>query len=85
MSDKKHIESLIKEAELYRRQSLLNQAREKYDEILEFINGHEHYKKNEKLITAIKGRIKVMLIEIYYMRYEQYKKSCKRTVMFLAN
>ncbi|MFC1862766.1 tetratricopeptide repeat protein [Thermodesulfobacteriota bacterium] len=60
MSDKEHIESLIKEAELYRKQSLLNQAKEKYDEILEFIHGHDYYKKNEKLISAIKDRIRAI-------------------------
>jgi hypothetical protein len=60
MSDKEHIESLIKEAELYRRQSLLDQAREKYNEILEFIHGHDRYNKNEKLISAIEGRIKIV-------------------------
>lgn len=60
MSDKEHIESLIKEAELYRRQSLLNQAREKYNEILDFINTHEHYKKNEKLVSAINDRINIV-------------------------
>jgi tetratricopeptide (TPR) repeat protein len=60
MSDKEHIESLIKEAELYRKQSLLTQAKEKYDEILEFINGHDFYKKNEKLISAINKRIEIV-------------------------
>ena len=53
MSDKEHIESLIKEAELYRKQGLLDQAKEKYGEILGFIENHSHYSKDNKLINHL--------------------------------
>ncbi|MBN2062609.1 MAG: hypothetical protein JW882_19570 [Deltaproteobacteria bacterium] len=60
MSDKEYIETTIKEAELYRKQSLLKQAKQKYETLLEFIEGHEHYSKDKKLINGIKSRIKVV-------------------------
>jgi len=83
MSDKEHIESLIKEAELYRRQSLLDQAREKYDEILEFILDHNHYKKNEKLISAIKGRIKIVEEDLSEVSEEDEKPDLSEDVQGL--
>jgi tetratricopeptide (TPR) repeat protein len=60
MSDKEHIKSLIREAELYRKQSLLEESKEKYEEILQFLQGHERYSKDKKLIEAIQGKIRTV-------------------------
>jgi tetratricopeptide (TPR) repeat protein len=57
MSDKEKVKSLIKEAEIYRKQGLFEQSKEKYGEILKFIQSHETYSKNKKLIDAVKGKI----------------------------
>jgi len=60
MPDKEHIRSLIREAELYRKQSLLEESKEKYEEILQFLQGHERYSKDKKLIDAIQGKIRTV-------------------------
>jgi len=60
MSDKERIRLLIREAELYRKQSLLEESKEKYEEILEFLQGHERYSKDKKLIDAVQGKIRTV-------------------------
>jgi len=60
MSDKEHIRSLIREAEIYRKQGLLEESREKYEEILKFIQNHESYSKDKKLIDAVKRKIRTV-------------------------
>lgn len=60
MGDKEYIETIIKEAELYRKQSLLRQALEKYQTLLKFLEGHERFSRDSKLIDGIKGRINVV-------------------------
>lgn len=67
MSDKEHIKSLIKEAEIYREQGLLEQSIEKYEEALRLIQNHESYSKDKKLIDTIKSKIRTVegsLVEI---------------------
>ncbi len=67
MSDKEHIKSLIKEAEIYRKQSLLEPSKEKYEEVLRLIQNHESYSKGKKLIDTIKSKIRTVeenLVEI---------------------
>jgi len=67
MSDKEHIKSLIKEAEIYRKQSLLEPSKEKYEEALRLIQNHESYSKDKKLIDTIKSKIRTVeenLVEI---------------------
>jgi tetratricopeptide (TPR) repeat protein len=60
MSDKERIKSLIKEAEIYRKQGLLEESKEKYEEILKFIQNHERYSKDKKLIDAVKSKIRTV-------------------------
>lgn len=60
MSDKEHIESLMREAELYRKQSLLEESKEKYEEALKFIKNHESYSKNKKLIGVVQSKIRAV-------------------------
>ena len=57
MSDKERIRSLIREAEIYRKQGLHEESKEKYEEILEFLQGHERYSKDKKLIDAVQNKI----------------------------
>jgi tetratricopeptide (TPR) repeat protein len=60
MSDKEHIKSLIKEAEIYGEQGLLEQSIEKHEEALRLIQNHESYSKDKKLIDTIKSKIRTV-------------------------
>jgi tetratricopeptide (TPR) repeat protein len=64
MSIKDRIKALVKEAELYRSQSLLNQSKEKYLALLKLVEKDESTSKNIKLISDIKARIKSVHDEI---------------------
>ncbi|MBW2608887.1 MAG: hypothetical protein JRC68_00890 [Deltaproteobacteria bacterium] len=58
MSAKEHIQSLLKEAEIYRSQGLFDQSKEKYIEILEYIEKNKVALKDNKIIDAIKEKIR---------------------------
>ena len=58
MSDRQRVESLVKEADIYRGQGFLFAAKQKYMELLQFIQGHEKYSKNQKLISAVERKIR---------------------------
>jgi tetratricopeptide (TPR) repeat protein len=73
MSDKEHIMSLIKEAEIYRKQGLYDESKEKFEGVLDFIQHHETYSKNNKLIDALK--IKLRAVEKTLEEVEQDKGS----------
>ena len=60
MSDKELITSLIKQAEVYRIQGLLSNAKEKYLEALKMIENHEIYSKDMKLINGLKDKIQAV-------------------------
>ena len=60
MSDKEKIKALIKEAAHYQKQGLLEESKEKYEEILAFIQHDERYIKDEKLIEAVQGKIRIV-------------------------
>jgi len=60
MSDKDRIKALIKEAALYQEQGLFEESKEKYEEILTFIQHDERYVKDKKLINAVKGKIRIV-------------------------
>ena len=64
MSVKERIKLLVKEAELYRSQSLLDQSKEKYLELLNLVVNHELTSKDNKLISSIKDRIRTVGDEI---------------------
>ena len=67
MSDKDQIRSLLKEAELYKKQSLLTQSKEKYSKALEIIEKSNQLGNREKLLDAVREKIsgvKEKLIEI---------------------
>jgi len=57
MSDEDYIRSSVKEAELYRTQGLLDESRDKYKEVLGFIQKSPKYSSHKKLIEGVKGKI----------------------------
>lgn len=58
MSDSERLKSLIKEAEVYRKQGLLKQSLSKYAELSEFVRNHESFSKDQKLLTALQDKIR---------------------------
>ena len=60
MSDKEHIKTLAREAEIYRSQGLLSGAKQKYQEILQFVQNHEHYSKDNRLLDTVNKKIKAI-------------------------
>jgi len=58
MNDAERIKSLVKEADFYRSQGLLEQAKYKYSEALNVIKKSEVLQKKESLINSINKRIK---------------------------
>lgn len=60
MSEKRHLKALVKEAEVYRSQGLLDQACTKYREILAFVKRHARLSKDKKLIDALNQKIRAV-------------------------
>ena len=60
MSDKEKIKALIKEAAHYQKQGLLEESKEKYEEILAFIQHDEKYIKDGKLLDTVQGKIRIV-------------------------
>ena len=60
MSDKERIKALAREAEIYRSQGLLSGAKQKYQEILQFVQNHEQYSKDKKLVDAVNKKIRAI-------------------------
>jgi len=60
MSDKERIKALIKEAALYQKQGLFEESKEKYEEILAFIQHDERYVEDKKLIDAVQDKIRIL-------------------------
>jgi class 3 adenylate cyclase len=57
MSDIDYIKSLIKQAETYNSQGLLEEAKERYSELLEFLQNHRSFASNVELIDSITKKI----------------------------
>jgi tetratricopeptide (TPR) repeat protein len=58
MNDVDRIKSLVKEAEFYRNQGLLEQAKSKYSEALKVVTENEALQKQESLLNSLNKRIK---------------------------
>jgi len=58
MGDVDRIKSLVKEADFYRSQGLLEQAKFKYGEALELVKKNKALQKQDSIINSIKKRIK---------------------------
>jgi hypothetical protein len=57
MSDREHIKSLVKEAEIYRCQGLFVASREKYLHILQFIKKNKQLSHDKQLVNVVKQKI----------------------------
>jgi tetratricopeptide (TPR) repeat protein len=60
MSDQEYIKQTLKEADLYRNQGLLADAKKKYLESLRIIGKNEKLMKHQKLIDAINSKIQAV-------------------------
>ncbi len=60
MSDQEYLKQTLKEADLYRNQGLLADAKKKYREILRIIGKNEKLMKHQKLIDAINSKIRAV-------------------------
>jgi hypothetical protein len=60
MNDADKIKSLVKEADFYRSQGLLEQAKYKYSEALNIVKKNETLQKKESLIDSLNKRIKAV-------------------------
>lgn len=58
MSDSERVKSLIKEAEIYRKQGLLKQATAKYRELYEFVQKNERLSQDRKFVAALEDKIR---------------------------
>lgn len=57
MAHQEQMRSLVKEAELYRTQGLLEESKERYMEVLQLIEKNQRFQNNKKAINVIKDRI----------------------------
>jgi adenylate cyclase len=64
MNDIGHLVSLVKEAEIYRGQGLLEECRETYAKLLEFAQGQKNFMTNRELIQAVEEKIKAVNREL---------------------
>jgi adenylate cyclase len=60
MAEKGNITSLIREAEVYRAQGLLEESKKTYLRVLGFIQNDASHSKNEDLIDAVREKIKAV-------------------------
>ncbi|MBF0100396.1 MAG: hypothetical protein HQK77_05755 [Desulfobacterales bacterium] len=60
MSLKDKIQSLLKHAELYKSQSLIDEAREKYEQVKKLINSQTSLKNKEELLLSIDKKINAL-------------------------
>jgi len=58
MSEKEQIKRALREASLYKTQSLLEESREKYLELLNYIRESQKFSTNQELIDAVEKKIK---------------------------
>lgn len=69
MSVQEYIRSLAKEAELYRTQGLLENSREKYLQILQFMH-KRHLSNHRRLIDALKNKLRTVEADLAEMHRE---------------
>ncbi|MBW1977459.1 MAG: hypothetical protein JRI79_05750 [Deltaproteobacteria bacterium] len=64
MSDAKRLQQLAREAETYRRQGLLEEARKKYLTLLDFVKSHKQFSTNRSLLSSLRNKIQLIEKEI---------------------
>jgi adenylate cyclase len=60
VNDIGHLISLVKEAEIYRGQGLIEESRETYARLLAFVQRHEKFMTNRELVHAVEEKIKAV-------------------------
>ncbi len=60
MSETEHIKSLAKEAEVYRIQGLSEESKEKYLELLQFIQRSPKFRSHKRLIEDVQNKIRTL-------------------------
>lgn len=60
MSEIEHIKQLVRQGDLYRVQGLLEDSIAKYQELLKFIQKHERFSKDKKIVDAVTTRIRMV-------------------------
>ncbi len=63
MGEKENIKRLLQEAELYKGQGLLNEARLKYDEVSDLIRNNPKIKNKEKLLAGLAKKINLLEVD----------------------
>ena len=63
MGVKENIKRLLQEAELYRGQGLLGEARSKYDEVSDLISSNPKIKNKEKLLAGLAKKINMLEVD----------------------
>lgn len=63
MGEKENIKRILQEAELYKGQGLLNEARLKYDEVSDLIRNHDKIKNKEKLLAGLAKKINLLEVD----------------------
>jgi len=64
MSEREHLKPLLKEADVYRSQGLLNQAKEKYMDILELVKKDQELSEDEQLVNDLNDKIRAVENEL---------------------
>jgi len=73
MSEKEQIKRALREASLYKTQGLLEESREKYLELLNYIRESQKFSTNQELIDAVEKKIKE--VEKSIQEFEQGPKT----------
>jgi tetratricopeptide (TPR) repeat protein len=69
MSNQERIQSLAKEAELYRAQGLLENSKEKYEQLLQFIE-KKSFPGHERLVDQVRNKIRTVEVDLTEMDQE---------------
>jgi len=63
MGIKENVQKLLREAELYKKQGLLNEARDKFAQAEQMVQGHEKIQNKEKIVQGIRNKIKTLELD----------------------
>ena len=63
MGEKENIKQLLQEAELYKGQGLLSEARLKYDEVSDLVRNNDKIKNKEKLLAGLAKKINLLEVD----------------------
>ena len=64
MSEVRHIDSLLRQGALFRKQGLLAESREKYEELLFFLGSNHQFQNAEKIAELVQKRLEDVEFDI---------------------